>query len=275
MKPVSFASIGECMIELSAGKGDLWRMGFAGDTFNTAWYARATLPRNRRVGYVTALGDDPFSDRHAEIHRQGGHRDRPHPRGSRPAAGPLCDHAEESRARLHLLAGRVGGAAFSPTTQRGLRSALSGVDVLYFSGITLAILAEPARKTAVRRDSQGGASKARASLSIRISAPRSGPTRQSRARRWKPPIASPTSRFRHFPTRPLLFGDRSVRETAKRLLDAGVGEFVIKNGDKPAIVFGDGVHGASSAREAAKDRRHDGRRRLHSAAPISPAGSSV
>ena len=45
MKPVSFASIGECMIELSAGKGDLWRMGFAGDTFNTAWYARAILPK--------------------------------------------------------------------------------------------------------------------------------------------------------------------------------------------------------------------------------------
>jgi hypothetical protein len=59
MKPVAFASIGECMIELSAGKDDLWRMGFAGDTFNTAWYARAILPKTKRVGYVTALGDDP------------------------------------------------------------------------------------------------------------------------------------------------------------------------------------------------------------------------
>ncbi len=105
MKPVSFASVGECMIELSAGKGDLWRMGFAGDTFNTAWYARATLPRNRRVGYVTALGDDPLSADMRKFFGKAAHRDRPYPRDSRAAAGPLCDHAEESRTRLHVLAG--------------------------------------------------------------------------------------------------------------------------------------------------------------------------
>ena len=40
MQPVSFASIGECMLELSARKDDLWHMGIAGDTFNAAWYAR-------------------------------------------------------------------------------------------------------------------------------------------------------------------------------------------------------------------------------------------
>ena len=34
-------SIGECMLELSAMGDELWRMGVAGDTLNTAWYARA------------------------------------------------------------------------------------------------------------------------------------------------------------------------------------------------------------------------------------------
>ena len=63
MKPVSFAAIGECMIELSGREGDLWSMGVAGDTFNAAHYVRAVLPRDRRVAYVTALGDDPFSRR--------------------------------------------------------------------------------------------------------------------------------------------------------------------------------------------------------------------
>ena len=109
--PVSFASIGECMIELSAGKGDLWRMGFAGDTFNTAWYVRQVLPRNERVGYVTALGDDPFSDRMRDFIAKAGvetDRIRTDPW---PATRPLRDHAEERRARLHLLARRVRGAA--------------------------------------------------------------------------------------------------------------------------------------------------------------------
>src|SRR5687768_16763886 len=55
------------MIELSVRGDDLWRLGFAGDTFNAAFYARAVLPPERRVGYVTAIGDDPFSDRMLEF----------------------------------------------------------------------------------------------------------------------------------------------------------------------------------------------------------------
>ncbi|MFM7273605.1 MAG: sugar kinase, partial [Gammaproteobacteria bacterium] len=50
-------AIGECMLELSAA-GDAWRMGYAGDTFNTALYlARLGVP----VAYLSALGTDPFS----------------------------------------------------------------------------------------------------------------------------------------------------------------------------------------------------------------------
>ncbi len=56
-----FVSIGECMIELSGGTDDLWRMGIAGDTLNTAWYARASLPDDWRVSYGTVIGCDGFS----------------------------------------------------------------------------------------------------------------------------------------------------------------------------------------------------------------------
>lgn len=53
--------IGEAMIELSrpAGSPD-WRMGFGGDTLNTAIH----LARGgHQVGYLTALGEDAFSGR--------------------------------------------------------------------------------------------------------------------------------------------------------------------------------------------------------------------
>src|SRR6185369_1758625 len=56
------ASIGECMIELSATADgpDLRRLGFGGDTLNTATYlARLGVA----VDYVTALGDDSYSAR--------------------------------------------------------------------------------------------------------------------------------------------------------------------------------------------------------------------
>jgi 2-dehydro-3-deoxygluconokinase len=62
------ASIGECMLELSAAQAqpDLRRLGFGGDTLNTAIYlARLGVP----VDYVTALGDDPYSERMIEAWR--------------------------------------------------------------------------------------------------------------------------------------------------------------------------------------------------------------
>ena len=63
------ASIGECMLELSAAQAqpNLRRLGFGGDTLNTAVYlARLDVP----VDYVTALGDDPYSERMIEAWRE-------------------------------------------------------------------------------------------------------------------------------------------------------------------------------------------------------------
>lgn len=56
---MSVASIGECMLELSGSDGRNWRMGFAGDTFNTLWTLRALT--DMPCDYVSAFGDDPFS----------------------------------------------------------------------------------------------------------------------------------------------------------------------------------------------------------------------
>lgn len=55
----TIACIGECMIELSQGTGNQLTRSYGGDTLNTAIYlARLGVS----VDYVTALGDDPFSD---------------------------------------------------------------------------------------------------------------------------------------------------------------------------------------------------------------------
>ena len=58
-----FASIGECMLELSTLGDDNYSMAYGGDTLNTAVYlARLGV----EVDYVTALGDDPLSERMVE-----------------------------------------------------------------------------------------------------------------------------------------------------------------------------------------------------------------
>ena len=53
------AAIGECMIEIAEAPSGQAGRGFGGDTLNTAIYlARLGI----QVDYLTALGDDPYSD---------------------------------------------------------------------------------------------------------------------------------------------------------------------------------------------------------------------
>ena len=131
-------AIGECMAELAPAEAPgTYRMGFAGDTFNTAWYlARAGVP----TGFLSAVGDDPLSDRLCRFAQ---------------AAG--IDTAAVRRVPggtvgLYLIA--LDGAERSFTYWRGqsaarrladdgaaLDRAMAGADTLYLSGITLAILA--------------------------------------------------------------------------------------------------------------------------------------
>ena len=51
--------VGECMLELSERPGGRIAKAFGGDTLNTAVYAARS---GAAVSYLTALGDDPFSD---------------------------------------------------------------------------------------------------------------------------------------------------------------------------------------------------------------------
>src|SRR5689334_24148549 len=63
MTAARVAAVGECMIELSQRDETTLSLAFGGDTLNTAVYLARTTPRDRvAVDYVTALGDDPYSD---------------------------------------------------------------------------------------------------------------------------------------------------------------------------------------------------------------------
>ncbi len=56
------ALIGECMIELQQHADGSLQQSFGGDTLNTAVYLCRELAGLGSVDYVTALGDDSFSD---------------------------------------------------------------------------------------------------------------------------------------------------------------------------------------------------------------------
>jgi 2-dehydro-3-deoxygluconokinase len=228
------AAVGECMLELSALPGGDWRMGFAGDTFNTLWAMRALLPENVAADYVSAFGDDPFSRDQVAFFRD---------HGIGVARSPVI-----AGARPGLYAITLTGAERSFTYWRAdaaarrladdpaaLRASLDGRRLVYFSGITLAIL-EP---------------KAGDTLLDTLKAVRGGGTTVAfdpnyRPRLWPSPeaardaisaaltvadIALPT-----FPDERALFGDATPYATAERLAKAGVAEIVVKDGEAPALV---------------------------------------
>lgn len=137
--PKTFLSIGECMIELSqAGDGHL-KKGFAGDSFNTAWYARVFLGDDWRVSYFTALGTDRLSDEMLAFMN---------------GAGIDSDHVRRVEGRnpgmymIHLKDGErsfqywreTSAAKLLAEDRNRLRAAIDSAGLVYFSGITLAIL---------------------------------------------------------------------------------------------------------------------------------------
>ncbi len=60
LKPGTAVSIGECMVEFACRQDGSYGLSYGGDTFNTAAYL-ARLGTHA-VSYVTALGEDPYSD---------------------------------------------------------------------------------------------------------------------------------------------------------------------------------------------------------------------
>lgn len=140
MKNNRFVSIGECMIEMSGGADDLWKMGFAGDTLNTAWYARNALSQSEwSVDYITCLGDDRYSDAMLAFFNRSGLGTSHIPRlpGKRP--GLYFIHQAEGDRHFTYWRENSAARALARDLDR-LGDALADADCIYFSGITLAIL---------------------------------------------------------------------------------------------------------------------------------------
>ena len=151
MKPegaeLAVLSVGEAMVELSASATpDLWHLGFAGDTLNTAWYLRRLLPPEQAVGYLTRVGQGGFSRRMVDFIA---------------GAGIVNDHIGTDPARevgLYAIDLDRGERSFtywrSASAARGLADdagelsrAFARARVIYLSGITTAILPPEGRET--------------------------------------------------------------------------------------------------------------------------------
>lgn len=143
-------AIGECMVEMAPlAEAGTYRMGFAGDTLNTAWYLAKLLKDRAQVAYFTAVGTDAVSDQMlAFLDRE------------TIGTASILRRADRTPG-LYMIQLRDGERSFSywrsqsaarTLAQSGqdIDTALRNADMAYVSGITLAILPEEDRATLLR-----------------------------------------------------------------------------------------------------------------------------
>jgi 2-dehydro-3-deoxygluconokinase len=132
--------IGECMVEFLRQDDGLWRQGFAGDSLNVAWAMRALLPVEAKVDYLTRVGTDALSGTMLDMLRSAGIGTGTITRDPKRTVGLYTIQTDADGERSFSY-WRSDSAARGLAEDVGhLTAALTGSDLVYLSGITLAIL---------------------------------------------------------------------------------------------------------------------------------------
>ncbi|GHE05101.1 2-dehydro-3-deoxygluconokinase [Defluviimonas sp. 20V17] len=135
----SFLAVGECMVELAQMQGNLYRRGFAGDTFNTAWYARRLLPADWQVSYASCIGNDAASDEMARFIAAQGIDTAALRRVPDRTVGLYMISLDEGERSFSYWRGQSAARLLAEDGD-WLARVLAGHAVIYLSAITLAIL---------------------------------------------------------------------------------------------------------------------------------------
>jgi len=231
---MSVAAIGECMVELSPRPGGLFGLGFGGDTLNTAVYL-ARL--GTRVDYITALGDDGFSDRMIATWKQEGVGTTRVLRiaGALPGLY-LIETDDKGERRFHYWRSAAPARQlFRLADAPAILEALACYAWIYVSGITLSLYDEAGRTALF-----GGLDRARrAGAKVAFDS-------NYRPRGWNGPesaravfaemlgrvdLALPT-----LDDERALWGDADAETCVRRLRAVGVAEVAVKDGPHAALV---------------------------------------
>lgn len=140
----AIVAIGECMVEVS-DRPEQCRIGFGGDTLNTALYlARLGMA----VEYVTVLGDDPYSDAMLEAWGAEGIGTRFVGRaaGRMPGLYAIRTDARGERRFYYWRDRSPARELLSPPHADAVAAALAKAGLVYLSGITVSILDQGQRR---------------------------------------------------------------------------------------------------------------------------------
>ncbi|WP_236024916.1 sugar kinase [Arenibaculum pallidiluteum] len=243
------ASLGECMVELYRRPDGSTVLGFGGDTLNTAVYmARLGLA----VDYVTALGDDSLSGEMMATWRAenvGTDRVLRVP-GRLPGLYMIEVDPSGERRFLYWRDAAPARDLFALPGTAELEAALESYDLLYLSGISLAIWGEAGRERLyalldrVRR--RGG----RVAFDSNWR-PRLWPDRETARRAYSAMLERTDIAFPGLADERDLFGDADPAAVIARMRTAGVREIVVKL-DRPGCLIATGDAGSAPVEVSAE-----------------------
>ena len=133
--------IGECMVELSQTNDGLLRKSFAGDVFNTLWYARAGLDESWTIRFGSAVGTDAVSGEMLSFIERAGIDTGAIQRLENKRPGLYMIHLNRGERSFSYWRDTSAARALAADRQK-LAATIDAASAIYFSGITLAILPE-------------------------------------------------------------------------------------------------------------------------------------
>ncbi|WP_420396782.1 sugar kinase [Nioella sp.] len=224
-------TIGECMVEMAPGDDGRFAMGFAGDMFNSAWYARQVAGDRLRVAFLSAIGDDAVS---AEME------------GFIRAAGvePMLSVVPGKSVGLYLISLTNGERSFSywrsDSAARRLTDGLDRLpglvsgDWVLVSGITLAILDDDRRARLLELLHEAKSRGVLIAFDPNIR-PRLWDSAEEMCRQIMKTAAFSDLVLPSFDDEATHFGDASPEATLARYRAAGTASVVVKNGAGPVM----------------------------------------
>jgi len=218
-------AIGEAMIELAPAGADLFRAGVAGDSLNTAWYLRKLCPQDWSVAFLTRLGLDKPAARIARFVSEAG-----------ISLAPVTPHPTRS-VGMYMISLTDGERSFDywrgQSAARLLldrldeaRAALVDTNLVYVTGITLAVLGRKGRQSLFGLLSDGR---------YRIAfdpnhRPRLWANAAEARSAYMQMAAISEIVLPSFEDEAALFADADPMTTARRYAEAGPSEVLVKNG---------------------------------------------
>lgn len=233
-------AIGECMVEMSPTEtAGQFRMGFAGDTMNTAWYLRRLLSSDEVIDYVSAVGTDAVSDNMTDFLERAGIGTTHVLRRAQRTVGLYLIQLHDGERSFSYWRGESAARTLARDGS-DLSRALAGADIAYFSGITLAILPPVGRKNlldALRHFRMAGGEVAfDPNLRPRLWGDPSEMTAAITEAALVSDIVLPS-----YEDEATWFGDVDPAATARRYAQGGAGLVIVKNGPGQILAWDAGT----------------------------------